>query len=211
MANRSWQNAGHFYAPHSMPILLDLNFQVGASGAVGTLVGPGITSVTRLSAGVYKVKMQDNYNKFFGMQHWLQAPVSGADVAAGALTPGVIYQITALGTTTTAQWVTAGVPAGIAPAVGLAFLAAATSAGTGTAKILGSSGITSIEVVGVSNTQLAPGVYLGAPYQGAYIIVKCLGPTATADTAAIATDPASGSVLGLSIYLSNSSVTVMGE
>lgn len=211
MANRTFQNFGHFYAPHTMPVLLDGNFSVGASGAVGTLVGPMISSVTRLSAGVYKIQLQDNYNKFFGMQHWVQAPVTGSAIAGGSFVAGTVYQIVSLGNTTTAQWVTAGVPAGIVPAVGVAFLAAGIGAGTSTVKALGSSGISCIEVVGVSNLQISPSQYLGAAYQGGYVIIKCLGATATADTALIATDPASGSQLGFSLYLSNSSVQVSGE
>lgn len=209
MANRRLTQ--FMYSPHAMPVVLDCNIAIGATGAVGTIVGPMISSVTRLAVGTYKVKFQDNFNKFFGLDSWLEAPVSGSNVAVTAIAPGTVYQITVLGTTTTAQWVTAGVPAGITPAVGVAFLAAATSAGTGQVKILGSSGISAVEVVGVTNTQLSPGQYLGSPYQGGYVIVKCIGPTASGDTTPIATDPADGSLLGLKFYLSNSSVIVAGE
>lgn len=206
MSNRRYTQ--FFYSAHAMPVLMDCNIAIGASGAVGTLKGPGISSVTRLAAGIYKVRFADNYNKLFGFWGHLRAPVTGADVAAGSLTPGVVYQITALGTTTTANWVTAGVPAGITPAVGVSFLCAATSAGTGTAKALGVSGITNIEILGDSNLQLSP---IGVGLIGGYCIVKCLGPTAADDTALVATDPASGSVLFLNFYLSNSSVVVSGE
>lgn len=205
MANVTWQNAGHFYAPHVMPILTDCNIQIGGTGAVGTVVGPRISSVTRLAVGTYKIKFQDNYNALFGVQAMLQAPVSGSNVAVTGVTPGVVYQITVLGTTTTAQWVTAGVPAGITPAVGVAFLAAATSSGTGQVKILGASGVNTVEIVGVTNTQLAPTG--GSVYMGGYVIVKCIGPTASGDTTPIAVDPASGSALYLQMYLSNSSAS----
>lgn len=195
-----------FYTKHTMPILLDCNFEVGGTGAVGTLKGPGITGVTRLAAGVYKISLQDNYYKFFGISSFIASPLSGSNVAATALTPGVVYEITALGTTTTANWVTAGVPANITPAVGVAFLAAATSSGNGTAKILGVSGIAAIEVVGDPNVTIA-----AAGGSGGYVVVKCLGATAAGDTTLVATDPASGSNLQVSLYLSNSSVLVAGE
>lgn len=208
MANRSFANVGRIFAPHTMPVLIDCNFTVGAAGAVGTLKGPMVSAVTRLAAGVYKVKFQDNYYKYFGGFAQMIAPVSGANVLATALTPGVVYQITALGTTTDAQWVTAGVPVGITPAVGVSFLCAAASLGTGTAKILGASGIQCVEVIGTSANQLNP---IGNGNMGGYVIVKCLGATAAGDTTLIATDPADGSTVQLAMYLSNSSVVVQGE
>lgn len=209
MANRSYTQFN--YSLHKMPVTIDCNFLVGASGAVtaGSVKGSGVYAVTRLAAGIYKVQFQDNYYKLYAMGHSIKAPVTGADVAAGSLTPGVVYEITALGTTTTAQWVTAGVPVGTTPAVGVSFLAAATSAGTGTAKAIGVSGITSIELVGDTNLQLGPqGLNAG---QGGYAIVKCLGATDASTTTLIATDPASGSRVQLDFWLSNSSVTVQGE
>jgi hypothetical protein len=209
MANRSWSNAGHFYAPHVFPVLLDCNWAVGSSGAVSALKGPGVSAVTRLAAGIYKIKFQDNYTKFFGFNAKCKAPVTGSNVAATALSAGTVYEITALGTTTTANWVTAGVPAGITPAVGVSFLAAATSSGNGTAKAIGVSGVSDFEVVGVSNTTLSPSGSVS--YIGGYIIIQCLGATSSSVTTLIPTDPASGSSMFVSIYLGNSSIIVQGE
>lgn len=204
MANRRFTQ--FFYTPHMVPVLIDCNIAIGATGAVGTLAGTGISAVTRLAAGIYKIAFQDNYNRLYGMEAALQAPVSGSNVAVTAISPGTVYQITVLGTTTTAQWVTAGVPVGVTPAVGVSFLAAATSAGTGQVKILGASGIASVELVGDSNTQLSPINPIGG-----YVVVKCLGATDASTTTLIATDPANGSKLYLQFYLSNSSVVVQGE
>lgn len=205
MANRSFTRS--FFTPHVFPVLLDCNIAIGATGAVGTVNGPGISSVTRLAAGVYKILFQDNYNKLFGVEAFFKAPVTGSNVLATALTPGVVYEITALGTTTQANWVTAGVPSGTTAAVGTSFLAAATSSGNGTAKAVGVSGIASVEVVGLSNTQL----YSSTVGQGGYIIIKTLAATDASTTTLVATDPASGSIMYLQIYLSNSSVVVQGE
>lgn len=206
MANRNFTQ--FMYTPHKAPVIIDCNIAIGATGAVGTVKGPGVTSVTRLAAGNYMVKFQDNYYKFYGADHWIQAPLSGTPVAGGAFITGTVYQIVTMGTTTQAQWVTAGVPAGITAAVGVAFKAAGAGAGTGTVNTLVSSGIASVEVIGNTSLQLAP---QPAPYQGGYVIVRTLGPTAAGNTALIATDPVSGSVLGLNFYLSNSSVTLQGE
>jgi hypothetical protein len=157
---------------------------------------------------VYKIKFQDNYNRFFAAYPCISAPVTGLDIAAGSLTPGAVYEITAVGTTTTAQWVTAGVPVGITPAVGVTFLCAATSAGNGTAKAVGVSGIASMEVVGDPNTTLAP---QPATAQGGYVVVKFLAATDASTTTLVATDPAEGSRVSVAIYLGNSSVLTQGE
>lgn len=207
MANRSWANTGKIWAPHVFPVLLDCNITIGSTGAVGTVVGPGIASVTRLAVGTYKILFQDDYNKLFGMEAALKAPVTGSNVAATALVPNTVYEITAMGTTTQANWETAGVPSGVTAAVGVAFKAAATSSGNGTAKAIGASGISSVELVGLPNTMMQnSGVNVGG-----YVIVQCVGPTDATTTTQIATDPASGSILFLQFYLSNSSVVVQGE
>ena len=188
-----------------MPVMIDCNFAVGASGAVSSLKGPGVTSVTRLSAGLYQVKLQDNYFKFYGADAYFQAPVSGAAVTAGSFSVGTTYQIVSVGTT---NWQTAGLPTGLTATVGQVFKAAAVGSGTGTAKILSSSGIYKTEIVGLSNAMLGPS---GSGNIGGYITIKCLGPTAADDTALIATDPADGSTMYISMYLSNSSVVTQGE
>lgn len=208
MANRSWANTGKIWAPHVFPVIVDCNVAIGATGAVGTTNGPGVSAVTRLAAGVYKVKFQDNYNRIFGMQAIFNSPLTGSAVAVTAIAPGSVYVITSLGTTTTAQWVTAGVPAGITPAVGVSFLAAATSTGTGAGKLVGISGVDAVELIGDSNTQFGP---IGSANQGGYVVFQCLSSTSSSVTTAIPTDPANGSVMFLSFYLSNSSVVVQGE
>ena len=50
------------------PMSIDINghFAVGATGAVGTLVGRGITSVTRNSEGLYTILLDDVYSRFEG-------------------------------------------------------------------------------------------------------------------------------------------------
>lgn len=207
MANRRFTQ--FFYTAHAMPVLMDASVAIGAAGAVGTVTGPGISAITRLAAGQYKIRFQDNYYKFYGMNASIQAPVTGVDIAVTAIAPGTVYQITAVGNTTTAQWVTAGLPLGITPAVGVSFLAAATSLGTGTVKAIGVSGISCVEVIGDSNLQLGP--VGAASYIGGYVIVQCLAATAAGVTTLIPTDPANGSKLYLEFYLSNSSVVVSGE
>jgi hypothetical protein len=129
----------------------------------------------------------------------LVSPVTGGNLTSG-LTVGVPYVIVSLGSTTTAQWVTAGVPIGATPAVGLSFIAAATSvAGGGAVKAVGKSGIESIEVCGDPNLSINPSsatTSLGNS-SGSYMILQCLNSSGTV------TAPAAGSVVGLSFYMNN--------
>ena len=198
MANRYFTQ--FFYTPHKMPVMLDMNVAIGATGAVGTLKGPGIYGVTRLGTGIYQIKLQDNYNKFFKLDWNLEAPVTGSAVNDGSFSVGTVYQITTVGTT---DWTAAGLPAGLTAAVGMVFKAATIGgAGTGAAKALGTSGIFAVEVVGNPQLMLAP---TGSANIGGIITIKCLNASGAA------TDPADGSVLFLDLYLSNSSVVVQGE
>ena len=198
MANRYFTQ--FFYTPHKMPVLLDCNVVIGSTGAVGTTKGPGISAVTRLGTGLYQIKLQDNYNRYY-MGGWgFVAPVTGSAVNDGSFVTGTQYIITTVGTT---DWVAAGLPAGLTAQVGQTFKAAgAGGAGTGAAKAVGSSGIFAVEVIGDTNLMLNP---IGAANQGGIVTVKCLNASGAA------TDPAAGSVMGLTFYLSNSSVQVQGE
>lgn len=198
MANRYFTQ--FFYTPHKMPVMIDCNIAIGSTGAVGTVKGPGVSGVTRLGTGLYQIKLQDNYYKFYKLDWNLEAPVTGSAVNDGSFVTGTLYQITTVGTT---DWVSAGLPAGLTAAVGMVFKAAgAGGAGTGAAKALGSSGVFAVEVVGNPQLMLAP---QGSANQGAIITIKCL------DASGAAVDPTSGSVLFLDMYLSNSSVVVQGE
>lgn len=202
MANRQFYQ--FLYSTNPMLTYLEGRCNIGSSGAVSSVKGGGISNVVRLSAGVYKIIFENNYNKVLAVNANLQAPVTGSNVAATALVPGTVYQITALGTTTQANWETAGVPSGVTAAVGLVFLAAATSSGNGTAKELGTSGISAIEVIGDSNKSI---ISTTSPY----LVIKCLAATNAGDTTLIAADPASGSVLSFDCMFRNSSLPGKGE
>lgn len=201
MANRNFASGGKIYSMHVMPVLLDCNVAIGASGAPGTLKGPGIASITRLSAGIYQVQLQDNYNRYYFGAASFVSPVSGTPVADGSFSTGTVYVITSLGTT---NWAAAGLPANIAPAVGAVFKAAnAGGAGSGTAETSSHSGIFSTEAIGDTNTMLS--LFPTTPLLGGLVTFQTLNASGAA------TDPASGSVMALTFYLSNSSIQVQGE
>lgn len=237
MANRNWASAGKIYSMHTMPVLLDCNFIVDATNGNGlgirSLKGPAVQNVfmhtsstpgpgnsnpstpsivitnPNPASGTIVVQLQDNYNRSFSGFNAIISPASGASllVASAGLTVGVAYIITILGTTTTAQWNALGVPAGVTPAVGVSFIAKATSAtGTGAVQITAAagSGVASIETVGDPNLSIAPSPTANQGF-GSQIILQCR------DYAGAIVAPAAGTVISLSFYLSNSSVTVMGE
>lgn len=237
MANRNFANGKSIYIPHVKPVLIDCNFVVDSTNGNGlgirSLKGPMVQNVfmhTTASAGAGNsnpntpnvavinpnpasgtivVQLQDNFNRIYSGIRSIVSPVSGSSllVASAGLTVGVAYIITSLGTTTTAAWHALGVPAGVAPAVGVAFIAKATSAlGTGAVMITAAagSGVASIESVGDSNLAIAPDPSVSQGF-GAQFILQCR------DYAGALVAPANGTVISLSFYLSDSSVIVQGE
>lgn len=129
-------------------------------------------------AGVILVQLQDCYNKYFGGNFQAGYALTGSDLTS--VTVNLVYVITALGTATLAQWQAKGLPAGITPAVGAAFVASATGTigGSATVKAVGSSGIDAIEVIGDPNKtiQSSAALVMGVS-SGAYLLFQCLGPS----------------------------------
>lgn len=200
MANRNWASGGKCYSMHVMPILLDAHGTVNATGGIDNLVGPCISSITKLDTGIYKIKLQDNYS---GLYHF-DCDFDGQDNAGSAADPsGVatnkVYIISTVGDT---DWESAGLNPGITPAVGVAFfLTANPIAGTGRVDTYAASGIDSCELIGNPNTTLAP---QQVQNQGGELIFQTLFD-------ATPTDPFATSVMRIKIYLSNSSILIGGE
>ncbi len=200
MANRNFPQA-RLWGMHMFPVSLDMSVAIsGTAGApsIESGSGLGIASITRMAEGQYRIQLQDNYMKLLDLNVSLQSPVTGGGVAAGSLSPGSVYQITSMGTTTQAQWETAGVPSGITAAVGVTFKCAATSAGTGEGKLLGSSGISSAEIMGNNVNMLNKQPFTAL--SGGLIDFQTL------DKDNAASDPSDGSKMYINIKLSNSSV-----
>lgn len=213
MANRS---ASQFtYSMHKALWIIDTQILIGSSGAVTSFQDAlAIKSVTRFSAGIYQVVLNDNYYKFLRGFGSFVSPVTGGalnvDLSDAALTIGVVYQIVTLGTSTNADWLALGVPSGITPAVGVAFkaLAVGIGVGTGTVKAIGVSGIGPIEFMGTPALTSGP---TGVGNQGAIVLFQCLQPQQTGTTTnntpvrMTPADPTSGSTIQLMFLLSNSS------
>lgn len=243
MAQRNFANS-RIYTGHVMPVLLDVSIPIGASGAVGTIAGPYIKAVTKLATGTYQIQMSDNYSGYYLGEAQMISPAIGSDLsiraADTALTIGKSYVITILGGATAADWAALGVPTGVTAAVGVAFVALATGAGTDAVakvKLVGDSGIAKVELVGNPNNTIAPMGAATTGALGAIALVQCMGPVLTMNsytpagtndggtppiftgTPAVLTgtvtyaaaNPVNGSVLKLSFLLSNSSILIGGE
>jgi len=239
MANRNFSNAGKIYMMETKPVLVSCNFVVDSTNGNGlgirSLKGPVVQNVfmhTSATAGTGNsnpaspniavknpnpasgtiiVQLQDNYARSLAGFNSIVSALSGSNLAvnASALTIGVAVVITSVGTTTAAQWQALGLPVGITPAVGASFIAKVTgvgSGGTDTVQITAAagSGCDSIEIVGDPNLSLAPNP---ASFQGfgSQIIMQCR------NAAGAIAAPADGSVISLTLLLSDSSVSVQGE
>jgi hypothetical protein len=221
MANRLFTQFQ--YSLHKAPVALDCSFTVASTDSAGLgitgLTGAGIkavymhTSATPAAgnpnpdAGTIIIQFQDTYFKFFGMDSDLRSPSSGtplAITAAGAnIVAGTPYIISAVGTSTLADFRAIGLPIGITPAIGVAFIGSSTTgSGTGTGFVQvarsAGAGIDHLEIVG------NPSLTIGAGSSAPFMILNC-------NLSLVKTQPADGTVIDLHFLLSNSSILVSGE
>lgn len=154
------------------------------------------------AAGVGIIQLKQNFNVFLGSRWNMRAPTTGGTVTS--LTTNVAYVINSVGTTTQAEWNTAGLPKGFVPAVGQAFIAAASASlsGSGNVKAVGKSGIAAIDVFGDPSTEIANSSI--SKYSGAYVFFQML------DFANALAAPTDGSVVNMSLFFDRSSMTIDG-
>ncbi len=147
-------------------------------------------------AGLIVVNLQDNYNRYLGGYSGFASPTTGSPLTS--FTAGHAYIITSLGTSTQANWVTAGLSPSVQAAVGVSFIAAATSVtGTGTAIATASAGIDHIEVVGDPNLMNSIGAQVAGAGSGMQLISACY-------SAGTLTAPTDGTVIGMNFYMNDS-------
>jgi len=220
MANRNFANS-RIYTGHVMPVLLDCNFVVDSTNGNGlgirNLKGPYVknvfmhTSATPASgspnpaSGLIVIQLQDGYSRIFTGGNSIVSPLGSA---TSSIVAGNAYVIEALGTTTAAQWIAAGLPKGVTAAIGAAFIAASTETIPGSPSVAqsasGGSGVARIETIGDTNQAIAPLPTANQGF-GGQIIVQCL------NTSGSLAAPVDGSVISLSFLLSNSSIQIQGE
>lgn len=207
-----------------MPQEIDLSFVVSAtdSGGLGVTsvksngwvrnvfmhttatpgVGEGSITNPNPASGYAWVQFKQNFNVFLGFSCSFQPPTTGGSLTS--LTSGTAYVINTVGSTTAAQWQTAGLPIGFTPAVGQSFVAKTTASlgGSGTAKLQTTSGIYAVELVGDPSTEIANSSI--EANGGAWLLLQFL------NSSAAATAPTASSVANLRFFYDRSSVTIDG-
>lgn len=222
-------NGQALYSNVAKPIEINLNFVVDSTNGNGlgqrslksngyvrnvflhTSASPGTNDGAlnpNPAVGYALVQFKNNFNAYLGGFSGFASPVAGS--ATGTLVQHNPAIITTLGTTTLAQWQSAGLPLGLTPAVGQSFIAIKSGALGGTGMFIspGVSGITSLEVIGDPNESIANSNL--AQNGGAYVLVQFLGATDASTTTLIAKAPADGSVVGMTFKFDGSSVTIDG-
>lgn len=226
VARGNGQNGGHFYSNVTQPVKIFSNFVVDSTNGNGlgirslksngyvrnvfmhTAATPGSNDGflnPNPQAGTILVQLNNNYNYYVGGKAGFVSPVSGTPIlVTTGTTVGLVYVIVSVGTTTVDQWVKLGLPPGITPAVGVSFVAKATTTATGTGVIevpaTAGSGITNVEVQGNSRLSGSSSI---AQYGGMWIISNCYA-------SGVLTAPADGSTCSMSFEFDASSVTIDG-
>ncbi len=222
-----------YYTGHKYPVQVDCEFTVAAGNAAGItgLSGAMVknvwmhTSTTPAAgnpnpaSGYAIINFQDNFKNYYFGGCQMQSPLSGAEISisgSSVLTVGAVYVITTVGTSTTANWVAAGLPIGITPAVGVAFVAAITGGGTGTGKVkinaTAGSTILVTDVVGDPDQSInGSGAVIAGVSNPSYMILRFLAATNSSTTTLIATAPVDGTIIRPSFVFSNSRIQVNGS
>lgn len=221
MAARNY-SSNRLFNWHLYPVHLDAQVTIGASGdptlvtsttipgsspSATTKQSRGIKSITRLATGTYRIQLDDNFSSLLDFKASFTSAVTGSEIAVDAttagLTVGVAYQITTVGTATTAaNYVTLGLPAGQTAALGQVFVAATTGTGTqsgaGKVKALAnqSTGMQA-QILGDPNTMLNSQPFVQGN-GGGYITFQTMGSTvaATFTGSALATHNHNLTVIG---------------
>lgn len=171
-------------------------------GKVGPITNPNP------QAGYALVIFKNNFNYYLGGPVGQIVPLTSTSTTS--LTTGHVYSITSLGTTSLAQWQTAGLPLGFTPTVGQSFVAKATASigGTGTVGIPGVGTTLVTNVVGDPNATIANASI--ASNAGAQVMLQFSAPTNSSTTTLVAAAPADGTVIGMQFCFDGSSVTIDG-
>lgn len=127
-------------------------------------------------------------------------PASGTPInITSGVTLGNPYIITSLGSTTMAQWEAVGLPLGITPNLGSAFIAAGATTGVGSGQVqapaASGSGVDHVELVGDPNQTLNGTA-------GSWVLAEFLAATSSGVTTLQATAPANNSVVGMRFVMS---------
>lgn len=160
------------------------------------------------AVGYIYVQFRNNFNYYLGGFSGQITPTTSNTTTS--LTTGNVYVITVVGTSTLANWQTAGLPPGLTPTVGQAFVSKITGSITGTGKV-GLPGIPTTQVVtviGDPNSTIANSSI--ATNAGAIILLQVAAATNSSTTTLVAAAPADNTVISFSFNFDGSTVTIDG-
>lgn len=158
------------------------------------------------AVGYAMVRFKNNFNYYLGGFSGVINNLASSNLTS--TTAGSVYVITSLGTTTLAQWLAAGLPQGLVPAVGQPFVAIASGSigGTGTVGAPGVPLVNNIAVVGDPNSMISNSNL--AQNGGAIVMLQFSKPTDASTTTLTAANPADGSIVGLCFRFDRGSVQI---
>lgn len=221
-APQNFPNKGLNYQNITRPTDINLNFIVDSTNGNGlgvrsvksngyvnnvfmhTSATPGINNGQtnpNPAVGYAMITLKGNFARYIGGFAGVIAPLASTNLTS--TTSGNPYVITSLGTTTLAQWQAAGLPRGMTPAVGSAFIAIATGAigGTGTVGAPQPSAVMTLQPIGDTNQTLNN--LNSAANGGAMLLIQFTNSSGLVT-------PTDGTVVGMTIRLDGSGVNVDG-
>jgi len=142
------------------------------------------------------VNLASQFYQYLNGFSQITSPTYGAQGVGTTLTGGAAYVISTVGTTTATQWYGLGLPVGIIPAVGAAFIPPASSTSSGTGQVVlpntSGSGIAMVDLIGTPSGQATAGTIL---------ILRTLASTSSSVTTLTSTAPVDGAVIKLHFAL----------
>lgn len=176
-----------------------------AGRVVGSSTGAGVYSVAGGGNGNFQIILNDNYYDLVGAEFTPISGVSATEVNIASLVASSSYQISVVGNTTTADWTAAGVPSQYgSPAVAMPFIATAVAgSGTGTAKLVVPSNVSTVEVMPndsayLTNTSPNYASNTGQAGRGTSVFFKTLAPSSAMVSSAAVTTMATVNPVGSS-------------
>jgi hypothetical protein len=188
-------NGKSIYMNVAKPMVVECSFSVDSTNASGLTSlksngyiqqiymhssAPSATNPNPAN-GIMQVQFKNNFNKFLGVDaSVVSASQTSTKIDNSALVVGQVYVISTLGNATLAKWQAIGVPVGVTPAVGVAFIAL-TDGGAGnvlTSRVMvpNVSGIACVEVFGNSDVMTSANI---AANNGQYLFAQFLAPSFT--------------------------------
>lgn len=181
----------------------------GHASATITYQGVGLDSYPNPNpaSGLIWIQFKNNFNYVLSGSSSVVSPIGSPTTSTtSGLTAGLAYIITVLGTTTTAEWQSIGLPKGLTPTVGQSFIVPPGVTGTGGSHT-GKVGLKLFSTIGAFETVGDPNASSNnasiAANGGAWVMLQCV-----ANGSAALVAPVDGSVIALRFRFDGSSVAI---